>query len=33
VALAWIDRMSVKAHVAQAQKNGELPLEPQLAAH
>jgi uncharacterized protein (TIGR00645 family) len=30
VALAWIDRMSVKAHVAQAQKNGELPLEPAL---
>ena len=30
VALAWIDRMSVKGHIAAAQKNGELPLEPSL---
>lgn len=34
VALAWIDRMSVKAHVAHAQVNGARPLEPALpAAH
>jgi hypothetical protein len=30
VALAWIDRMSVKAHVANAQKGAEAPLEPAL---
>ncbi|MFT4284482.1 MAG: TIGR00645 family protein [Protaetiibacter sp.] len=30
LALAWIDRMSVKGHIAAAQRNGELPLEPQL---
>lgn len=34
VALAWIDRMSVKAHVAHAQKNGATrdvqPVEPAL---
>jgi len=34
LALAWIDRMSVKGHIAAAQRTGELPLEPQLpAAH
>jgi len=34
VALAWIDRMSVKAHVAAAGRAVEAPLEPQLpAAH
>jgi len=33
VALAWIDRMSVKAHLAQAAAGGERPLEPRLPAH
>ncbi|MFT4029325.1 MAG: TIGR00645 family protein [Protaetiibacter sp.] len=30
LALAWIDRMSVKVQTAHAQKNSEAPLEPSL---
>ena len=30
VALAWIDRMSLKTHGTLAQKNAEVPLEPAL---
>ncbi|AYF97092.1 TIGR00645 family protein [Protaetiibacter intestinalis] len=32
LALAWIDRMSVKAHLAHAPREGEQPLEPHLGA-